>query len=147
MGVGRRAITQSRIVAAPPEVVHDLLTDVAAWALWSPHVASTDPSSGRVHAGWHGRVRPWFGPATTMEVTEVLPDGGMRWRTRAAGHELSYEQLIGPAGPSGTCEVVFTARVSGPVGPVVQRLAAPLSALGQRRRLARLALLAERLAR
>lgn len=141
----RRPISEARTVAAAPAVVHDLLVDVAAWPLWAPHVVRTDPASGRVHAGWRGRVRPWFGPATTMEVTEVLPDGGMRWRTRALGHELSYAQLVRERG-SGS-EVVFTATVTGPVGGLVQRLAAPLSALGQRHRLQRLALLAERLAR
>lgn len=141
------AISTSRTIAAPPALVHDLLTDVAVWALWSPHVASTEPSSGRVSAGWRGRVRPWFGPPTTMEVTDVIPDAGMRWRTRAVGHELSYSQLVGPARPDGTCEVVFEARVTGPVGAVLERLAAPLSSLGQRRRLERLALLSERLAR
>ena len=138
-------ITQSRLVAAPPAVVHDLLVDVAAWPLWSPHVLSTDPASGRVHPGWRGRVRPWFGPASTMEVTEVVPDGGMRWRTRALGHELAYTQLVVAHG--GGSRVTFTAAVTGPAGALVQRLASPLSAFGQRRRLERLGLLAERLAR
>ena len=138
-------ISEGRAVAAPPALVHDLLVDVTAWPLWSPHVLRTEPASGRVHAGWRGRVRPWFGPATTMEVTEVLPDGGMRWRTRALGHELSYAQLVTPH--QGGAHVRFTAAVTGPAGGVVQRLAAPLSAFGQRRRLERLALLAERLAR
>lgn len=136
-----RPITERREVAAPPGLVHEVLTDVGAWALWSPHVASVRPSSGSVHAGWVGRVRPWFGPTTTMEVTEVTPGAGMRWRTAALGHELSYAQLVTPEGDGAS--VVFTAAVTGPLGAVVQRLAAPLSALGQRRRLARLATLAE----
>jgi uncharacterized protein YndB with AHSA1/START domain len=138
-------ISQRRTVAAPPALVHDLLVDVSAWPLWSPHVLRTEPASGRVHPGWRGRVRPWFGPATTMEVTEVLPDGGMRWRTRALGHELAYAQLVVPHGEG--AQVRFTASVTGPAGRLVQRLAAPLSGFGQRRRLERLALLAERLAR
>jgi hypothetical protein len=37
----------------------------------------------------------------------------------------------------------MTARVSGPAGAAVQTVAGPLSAYGQRRRLARLAVLAE----
>lgn len=137
-------ITSERTVAAPPALVHEVLTDVGAWALWSPHIASVRPSSGAVHAGWVGRVRPWFGPTTTMEVTEVVPGAGMRWRTRALGHELAYAQLVSVEGEG--ARVVFTAAVTGPLGPVVQRLAAPLSALGQRRRLVRLATLAQWLA-
>ena len=135
------AIESETRVAAPPALVHEVLTDVGAWALWSPHVASVRPSSGSVHAGWVGRVRPWFGPRTTMEVTTVTPGAGMRWRTAALGHELSYAQLVSADGDGS--RVVFTATVTGPLGAVVQRLAAPLSALGQRRRLARLAALAE----
>lgn len=135
-------ISESRFIAAPPAVVHDLLTDVSAWSLWAPHVLRTDPASGHVHAGWRGRVRPWFGPATTMEVTEVTAGAGMRWRTRALGHELRYAQTVEPAGDG--ARVTFTASVQGPAGDVVQRLARPLSAFGQRRRLERLALLAER---
>ncbi|MEH3076339.1 MAG: SRPBCC family protein [Quadrisphaera sp.] len=139
-------ITRERTSTAPPAAVHDLLVDVSSWPLWSPHVVRTDPAAGLVHAGWQGRVTPWFGPATTMEVTEVLPGGGMRWRTRALGHELRYAQLVGPA-PGGGSRVVFTATVHGPLGPLVQRLAAPLSGYGQQRRLERLVLLAERTAR
>jgi len=139
------AIAQDRHVEAPPELVHELLVDVAAWPLWSPHVLRTDPPSGLVHPGWRGRVRPWFGPATTMEVTEVVPGGGMRWRTRTLGHELAYAQLV--TGEGTGARVAFTATVTGPAGALVQRLAAPLSAFGQRRRLQRLGLLAERLHR
>ncbi len=138
-------ITSQRAVDAPPGVVHDLLTDVAAWALWAPHVASVVPDHGHVAPGWRLRVRPWFGPATTMEVTEVLPGRGMRWRTRGAGHELSYDQRVEASG-TGTI-VTFTASVTGPLGGLAQRVAAPLSALGQRRRLARLAAAAEHLVR
>ncbi|MGQ7298101.1 SRPBCC family protein [Quadrisphaera sp. KR29] len=138
-------ITRERTTSAPPAAVQDLLVDVGSWPLWSPHVVRTDPASGRVHPGWRGRVKPWFGPATTMEVTEVLPGGGMRWRTRALGHELRYAQLVSAA-PGGGSRVVFTAEVHGPVGPLVQRLAAPLSGFGQQRRLERLVLLAERTA-
>ncbi len=137
-------ITSRQAVAAPPTIVHDLLTDVGAWALWSPHVASVEPASGSVEAGWRLRVRPWFGPPTVMEVTEVLPGAGMCWRTRGAGHVLTYDQLVEADGEG--CLVTFTARVAGPAGALVQRAAAPLSALGQRRRLARLAASAEYLA-
>lgn len=138
-----RPIRETALVDAPPSAVHDLLVDVDAWLLWAPHVVRVEPASGRVHPGWRGRVRPWFGPATTMEVTDVLPEGGLRWRTRALGHELRYAQLVEPA-PGGWSRVVFEASVHGPLGGLVQRVAAPLSALGQRRRLARLSALATR---
>lgn len=139
-------IRESRDVAAPADLVHDLLTDVAAWPLWSPHVLWTDPPDGRVGPGWQGRVRPWFGPATTMHVTHVAAPQGMRWRTTALGHELRYAHRVVATGPR-SCEVEFTAEVHGPAARWVERLVGPLSAFGQRRRLQRLGLLAERLAR
>lgn len=136
------SIRSTRCVAAPAAVVHDLLTDIAAWRLWSPHVARVEPADGHVRAGQQLRVRPWFGPPTQMDVETVDPPHGMTWSTTAAGHVLRYGQQVRPTGDA-TCEVVFTATVEGPAGRLATAGAAPLSALGQRRRLARLATLAE----
>jgi len=141
------SISSSRDIAAPPAVVHDLLTDVQAWALWSPHIASVVPSAGHVGVGWTGAVRAWFSPRPVdMVVDAAPPGGGLRWHSTALGHVLRYENHVEPAGP-GAARVTFTARVEGPAGPLVTRLAAPLSAFGQRRRLARLAALARLVAR
>ncbi len=139
---GGVSIETRRTVQAPAALVHDLLTDVAAWRSWSPHVASVEPAQGHVRAGQDFRVRPWFGPTTRMHVETVTPDAGMTWSTPGLGYVLRYRQEVRPISGA-SCEVVFTATVDGPAGAVVTRAAAPLSALGQRRRLARLAALAE----
>lgn len=136
------SIRSARTVGAPAARVHDLLVDVDAWQLWSPHVVSVDPPGGRVVAGWTGRVRPFFGPATTMRVTTVRSDGGYAWSTRALGHRLDYDWSVTPA-TGERCEVSVSAEVHGPAGRVVERLVGWLSGFGQRRRLERLALLAE----
>jgi hypothetical protein len=136
------SIRSARTVAAPAAGVHDLLVDVGSWQLWSPHVVSVDPPGGRVGDGWTGRVRPFFGPATTMRVTAVRPEGGYAWSTRALGHRLDYDWTVLPLGED-RCEVVVSAEVHGPAGRVVERLVGRLSASGQRRRLERLAVLAE----
>ncbi len=141
-----RVIVTEREIAAPPELVHALLTDVAAWRLWSPHIAWVEPAAGQVEAGWRGRVRAWFAPvATEMLVTWAEPGGGMDWESTGLGHVLRYRQRIAPA-PDGA-RVRFEAEVVGPAGGLATRLARPLSALGQRRRLERLARLAEFTAR
>lgn len=136
-------ITSELTIAAPPALVHDLLTDVGAWKLWAPHVTRVEPPQGHVAPGWRGSVKAWFSPvATQMHVTWVRPEAGMGWETPGFGHVLRYEQRIAtPA--SGGSHVTFTAEVTGPAGPALTRLASPLSALGQRRRLARLRALAE----
>jgi Polyketide cyclase / dehydrase and lipid transport len=135
-------ITSKRTIAAPTHLVHALLTDVGTWALWSPHISRVDPPSGSVAMGWEGRVKAWFSPlATTMTVTWSEPGRGMGWTSRGLGHRLDYEQRIEPV--RGGSVVTFTAQVVGRYGELLTRLALPLSALGQRRRLRRLGALAE----
>jgi hypothetical protein len=136
-------IRSERSVAAPAAVAHAVLTDVAAWRIWSPHVHGVDTAEPVIErAGWSGLVKPWFGPATRMDVTWCEPGRGIRWTSTAAGHRLDYADLVTADGPH-ACTVVMTAELSGPVGPLVERAVAPLSAYGQRRRLARLAALSE----
>lgn len=141
-GSAGRSIATARLVRDRPEVVHDLLTDVAAWRLWSPHIAWTEPSGGRVHAGWRGAVMARFSPVPVdMLVTWDAPGRGIAWQSEGLAHTLRYEQRI-EADAAGS-RVVFTARVDGPLGGLLTALAGPLSGFGQRRRLARLARLAE----
>lgn len=135
-------IRSEQLVAAPAAVAHTVLTDVAAWRLWSPHIRSVAAAGEVVETGWSGLVRPWFGPATVMEVTWCEPGRGIRWTSHAAGHRLDYADLVTPYGDQG-CTVTMTAQVSGPAGALVQGVVGPLSAYGQRRRLGRLAALAE----
>jgi len=144
-GYRRCVIRNEQVVRAEPEVVHDLITDVSAWSLWSPHVASVQAVRGdtsRVHEGWTGRVRPWFGPPTTMSVTRAVTGEGIQWRTRAFGYELHYRDGVEAVTPDQT-RVVFEAQLDGPGAGVLERFVAPLSAWGQRRRIRRLGALAE----
>lgn len=135
-------IRSEQVVRAPAELVHDILTDIPAWRLWSPHVARVDGPPGPVAAGWSGLVKPWFGPPTRMDVTWSEPGRGIRWHSTAAGHRLDYADLVAPTGPD-SCVVTMTAQVTGPVGAAVEAGVGRLSAYGQRRRLTRLAALAE----
>ena len=127
---------------ADPQVVQRLLTDIAAWRLWSPHIASVVPDHGTVRPGQTVSTRAWFSPAVTpMHVDWVRPGEGMGWHSRAAGHRLTYENRVVPLRRGGTC-ISFTARVEGPAAGAITAVAAPLSRLGMRRRIARLARLA-----
>jgi Polyketide cyclase / dehydrase and lipid transport len=135
-------IRSERSVAAPAAVVHAVLTDVRAWRLWSPHIVHVD-AAGQVidAAGWSGLVKPWFGPATRMDVTWCEPGRGIRWTSTANAYRLDYADLIEPSGDG--CSVTMTAQLDGPAGGLLERGVAPLSAYGQRRRLERLGALAE----
>ena len=73
-------IRSERPVAAPAAIVHAVLTDVTAWKLWAPHVASVDCVVDVIRdTAWSGLVKPWLGPAVQMDVTWVEPGRGMRW--------------------------------------------------------------------
>ncbi|MEL7207632.1 MAG: SRPBCC family protein [Actinomycetota bacterium] len=122
--------------------VHRLLVDIETWALWSPHVASVSPPTGEVHEGWRGSVRAFFSPtATEMHVTRVRPDGGYAWESHLGPWRLAYDNRVEPIDTGST--IRFTAELSGPAAELLERLVAPLSARGQRRRTERLARLAE----
>ena len=63
------------------------------------------------------------------------------WRARPL--HLVAASVSGSALLGAVCTVTMTAEVTGPAGPLVQAVVSPLSAFGQRRRLTRLAALAE----
>lgn len=133
--------TETRSTAAPA-TVHELLIDVDAWRVWSPHVASVEATTRRVEHGWVGATRAFFSPAaTSMTVDDVRPDGGYTWHSNVGPWRLDYDNAVVP--DNGGSFLRFTARLTGPAAQPLERLVAPLSAYGQRRRMARLAALAE----
>lgn len=135
-------IRTEHATTASPTTVHRLLVDVDAWALWSPHVAEVRAGERKISHGWEGATRAFFSPGhTEMVVDEVRPDGGYRWHSSVGPWRLDYDNAVTPAADGST--VTFSARLSGPGAGVIEPLVAPLSARGQRRRIARLARLAE----
>lgn len=134
--------------AASAATVHDLLTDVDAWSVWSPHVASVHARERRLRDGWYGRTRAFFSPvATPMTVDVVRPGGGYAWHTTVGPWRLDYENAVIGDTRGGGSVITFTAHLTGPGADALERMVAPLSALGQRRRMTRLARLAELLER
>lgn len=135
-------IRTERPSSAEPATIHGLLTDVDAWAHWSPHVASVECDSRLVESGWVGETRAFFAPsATTMIVDEVRPDGGYRWHSTVGPWRLEYDNAVESADVGST--VRFTATLHGPASSLIERVVAPLSARGQRRRMQRLVELGE----
>jgi hypothetical protein len=128
--------------SASASTIHELLVDVDAWSVWSPHVASVEATTRRVEPGWVGSTRAFFSPAaTSMVVDDVRADGGYTWHSSIGPWRLDYDNSI-VAADHGTI-VRFSAALGGPAGPLLERIVAPLSRAGQRRRMARLVRLAE----
>jgi len=127
---------------ARPEIVHDLLTDIAAWRLWAPHLASVVPDRGTARPGQRVATRAFFSPAVTpMHVDWVRAGEGMGWHSRALGHELRYENRV-EALPGGGTRIAFCAHLRGPAAGPITRAVMRLSRVGMRRRMGRLAHLA-----
>jgi uncharacterized protein YndB with AHSA1/START domain len=79
-------IHASATTTAPPEVVWDLVADVATWTTWAPFQAAELERPGPVDPGGVGAIRRFQkGRARTREeVTDVVP-----------GEVLSYRLLDG----------------------------------------------------
>lgn len=134
--------TEIATTASAP-TVHELLVDVEAWPLWSPHVASLDAPSRRVETGWVGQPRAFFAPiAVAMAVDEVTLDRGYRWHSTLGPWRLDYHNEVESALTDGSL-IRFSAELTGPGAGLLETIVGPLSARGQRRRMARLAELAE----
>ncbi len=75
-------LTLSRDVAAHPDRVWQLLTDLEAWPRWGPTVRRAE-IDGEFVTGATGRVWPMVGPPLPFELTTVVP--GRRWSWKVAG--------------------------------------------------------------
>ena len=135
--------------AATAGTVHELLVDVDAWEVWSPHVARVDTTERRIAPGWTGGTRAFFAPfATPMVVDEVRDGGGYTWHSTLGPWRLDYDNAVDVVEGDGPASTIrFSAGLTGPAADLVERVVAPVSAFGQRRRMLRLAHLAELLER
>lgn len=73
----------SRNVAAPPETVWRLLTDVEQWPRWGPTVTGASVPGGVIEAGARGTVRTLAGVTLPFRVTRY--DEGRSWAWSVAG--------------------------------------------------------------
>lgn len=78
----------SRRIAAAPDVVWRLLTDLEAWPAWGPSIigATIDPgsnASGDLRLGARGTVKTVVGVSLPFEVTDFVD--GQQWAWAVAG--------------------------------------------------------------
>ncbi|WP_308192198.1 SRPBCC family protein [Mycobacterium sp. MYCO198283] len=89
MMLGMRASmpTVTRVIAAAPKTVWDILVDLEAWPVWGPTIrrAELNPpgAPATLKLGSTGRVWPPIGPGVPFRVTEF--DDGHLWAWRVAG--------------------------------------------------------------
>jgi uncharacterized membrane protein len=109
-------------VAAPPDAVWAVLSDVAAWPDWLPTVDSVQPLDGiPLNVGSRYVVRqPKLRPATWV-VTELEPPRRFVWVARSPGLRMVAEHTV-EEGTSGTSRVVLRFSFAGLLGGLVGRL-------------------------
>jgi uncharacterized protein YndB with AHSA1/START domain len=91
-------------IAAPPDVVWNLISRYEHWSAWGVSITAVEPSSGRVRAGATGRVRTLVGVWLPFEITEVAE--GESWSWKVAGVSATGHRVDPTAGG---CRVTFFA--------------------------------------
>ena len=87
----------SRVVAAPPDRVWDLLTDLEAWPVWGPTVTggSIDGPASALALGVRGHVRTLAGISLPFVVTAYDVSGGVRrWSWSVAGVPATTHEVV-----------------------------------------------------
>jgi uncharacterized protein YndB with AHSA1/START domain len=102
--------TVNRVVAAAPEAVWAVLTDLGAWPEWGPTVLRAELESGSELAlGSRGRVWTPVGLPLPFSITEFHP--GRSWAWRVAGVPATRHS-VEPIG--GGCRASMAAPVWAP---------------------------------
>jgi Polyketide cyclase / dehydrase and lipid transport len=114
-------------IAACPDYVWAVLTDVSRWPEWSPSLREVVPfDGGPLVAGGGVRVRARRLPVREWQVTELRPHRGFTWT--GSGVFAAARLRVGlTVQPPGATIVAFTLEHSG-AAAIVGRMAGPTAA-------------------
>jgi uncharacterized protein YndB with AHSA1/START domain len=118
---------RSVAIAAPPERVFAVFSDVERWPQWTPSVTSvTLLDAGPLRVGSRARIRQPRLPVALWTVTEVVRDRYFVWEARAPGVTTVGWHVVESDTGSGS---VATSRLEqhGPGGLLVGLLTAGLT--------------------
>jgi uncharacterized protein YndB with AHSA1/START domain len=103
-------------IAAPPDRVWQVMTDVELWPEWTESVQSVKRlDKGPFRVGSRARVKqPKFLPAV-WEVTEIDPGRSFTWVTRSPGMVASGRHRVEPTakGSRATLSVAYSGLLAG----------------------------------
>jgi hypothetical protein len=109
-------------IAACPDYVWAVLTDVARWPEWASDLREVIPyDGGPLVVGGRVRVRARSLPVREWCVREVRVHRGFTWEQVGVGSAATLAVGIAPSPPGGTT-LELTARRSGWVASVVDRM-------------------------
>ncbi len=108
-------------IAAPPERVWAIMSDIEHWSDWTASVTSiTRLEAGPLGPGSRARIRQAGLPPAFWKVVSLEPNRNFTWVTRAPGVTVTAHHGVEPAGP-GT-RAMLSLNFSGVCGGLVGRL-------------------------
>jgi uncharacterized protein YndB with AHSA1/START domain len=109
-------------IAASVDTVWGVLMNLEAWPTWTRTMKSvTRRTSGELTVGSRVRVVQPFMTPHTWTVTELVRLTTFTWETRQLGVRLIARHDLSSTGSTTTARI--SARIDGPLGRVVARLA------------------------
>ena len=113
-------------IAASPEVVWRVLSEVEAWPGWTPSVRAivrVDP--GPLHVGQRIRIsQPRF-PTTVWRLTELVDGHSFVWQAGGPGVRTTAAHSVEPSGAGAVATLSLSQR--GPLGLLVGTLSSGLT--------------------
>lgn len=72
-------------IAAPPDLVWDVFSDVVAWPTWTASMTSLELLDGALRVGDRVKIRQPKLPTVVWTVTELTPGESWTWVAKAPG--------------------------------------------------------------
>ncbi len=108
-------------IAAPPDRVWAVMTDVERWCEWTPTVTRIERlDRGPLAVGSRARIRQPKLPPAVWQVSDLLEGRSFTWVTRSPGVSVIAKHRVEPAGNG--ARATLSIRFSGLLGPIVARL-------------------------
>jgi uncharacterized protein YndB with AHSA1/START domain len=108
-------------IAAAPERVWEVLTDVEYWSEWTPTVTSVRRlDEGPLRPGSRAKIRQPRVPETEYVVTELDPGRSFTWVATGPGVLTTARHTVTPL-PGGSSQVHLSITQSGWLGSLVGR--------------------------
>jgi uncharacterized membrane protein len=123
----RMEIERAIDIAAPPDRVWAVMSDVERWPEWTASVRNVERlDPGPFAVGSRARVRQPRLPAATWTVTALEPGRSFEWQSPAPGLRSVGRHRVDGVG-DGASRVTLSLIWSGPLTPVVRLLYGNLS--------------------
>jgi uncharacterized membrane protein len=106
-------------IAAPPEVVWSVYSDVERWPAWTRSVTRVEPLDGAgIEPGRRFRITQPRLPVLVWQVTEVRPGRSWRWTATSPGAVTDAWHEVAPDGEAASVATLGVDQ-RGPLGTVV----------------------------